>query len=104
MREQFASIRDAIFLKTIWYHYATLVEERAGKKLCLTDYPETVLRAARSLRQERCRQPLSTIQTLPVGTAQDEFYFDSTPECRISFISEMARLAFTAKTSMTKAT
>ncbi|MGE0337257.1 MAG: IS21-like element helper ATPase IstB [Gammaproteobacteria bacterium] len=78
----------------VGHHYATLADACAGKKQSFTDYLEAVLRTEHALRQERSRQMLIKLATLPVVKTLEEFDFEAAPGVPKARVQELAGLAF----------
>ena len=94
MSEQIDRLCAELSPTAVSHHYATLADECAGKKQSFTDYLEAGRRTEHALRQERSRQMLIKLATLPVVKTLEEIDFDPAPGVPKARVQELAGLAF----------
>ena len=92
MSEQIDRLCAELSPTAVSHHYATLADECAGKKQSFTDYLEAGRRTEHALRQERSRQMLIKLATLPVVKTLEEIDFDPAPGVPKARVQELAGL------------
>ena len=92
--ERVGELCAALSLGAVGAHYATFADEAAGKGESFTEYLQRLLEAEHGVRQERSREMLIKLATLPQIKTLEELDYEAAPGLPKGRIQELAGLAF----------
>jgi len=92
--ERIGELCEVLSLGAIGHHFASFADEAAGKKESFTDYLARLLEAEHAVRQERSREMLIKLGTLPAIKTLEELDYGAAPGLPKARIQELGGVAF----------
>ncbi|MEM9604210.1 MAG: ATP-binding protein, partial [Pseudomonadota bacterium] len=92
--ERVAELCAALSLNAVGDQFVTLADDAARHKHAFTDYLSALLEAEYAMRQERSRQMMLKLATLPTVKTLEELDYEAAPGLPKAKIQELSSLAF----------